>query len=131
MAATAARAGWRSPPNSPNVLPDEAARRRRLLDDACAEAGRDEPIAFSTMLGFLIGATNAEADERANRMHQQFGKPPGDPRLMLTGTPDQVIARLNEYAAAGVDRVMLGTLLHRDLEHIELLGRAVAGELVP
>jgi alkanesulfonate monooxygenase SsuD/methylene tetrahydromethanopterin reductase-like flavin-dependent oxidoreductase (luciferase family) len=99
-----------------------------MLDRACAHAGR-ERIAFSTMLGFLIGATRAEVDDRAARLHEEFGKPPGDPRLMLTGTPDEVIARLNEYADAGVDRVVLGTLLHRDLEHIELLGRAVAQEL--
>jgi alkanesulfonate monooxygenase SsuD/methylene tetrahydromethanopterin reductase-like flavin-dependent oxidoreductase (luciferase family) len=66
---------------------------------------------------------------RRRRMHEQFGKPPGNARLMLTGTPDEVMARLGEYADAGVDRVVLGTLLHRDLEHIELLGSGVAQEL--
>ncbi len=121
-------ARWADEYNSPNLRPDEAARRRQLLDHACEQAGRAR-ISFSVMLGFLIGASESEADDRRRRMHEQFGKPPGDPRLMLTGTPDEVIARLGEYADAGVDRVVLGTLLHRDLEHIELLGSAVAQEL--
>ncbi len=121
-------ARWADEYNSPNVLPEEAARRRALLDTACAELGRSR-IALSVMLGFLIGASETEADDRRRQMHEQFGKPPGDPRLMLTGTPNEVIARLSEYADAGVDRVVLGTLLHRDLEHIELLGSTVAQEL--
>jgi alkanesulfonate monooxygenase SsuD/methylene tetrahydromethanopterin reductase-like flavin-dependent oxidoreductase (luciferase family) len=120
-------ARWADEYNSPNVLPEEAARRRGLLDGACEQVDR-EPIALSGMLGFLIGASDAEVEARTARMHEQFGTPPGDARLTLTGTPDEVIARLHEYAAAGVHRVVLGTLLHRNLEHIELLGNFVSRE---
>ncbi len=121
-------AQWADEYNSPNLLPEAAAERRQALDVACAKRHRD-PIAFSVMLGFLIGATEDELAQRRQRMIDTFGTPPGDPRLMLTGTPGQVLERLAAYAEAGVDRVVLGTLLHRDLEHIALLGETVAREL--
>jgi alkanesulfonate monooxygenase SsuD/methylene tetrahydromethanopterin reductase-like flavin-dependent oxidoreductase (luciferase family) len=45
----------------------------------------------------------------------------------LSGTPDQIVARLREYADAGVERVMFQHLLHRDTAALEL----IAGEVMP
>jgi alkanesulfonate monooxygenase SsuD/methylene tetrahydromethanopterin reductase-like flavin-dependent oxidoreductase (luciferase family) len=43
----------------------------------------------------------------------------------VAGTPEQVVERLQAFAAVGVDRVFLLHPLHDDLDTIELLGRAV------
>ena len=43
------------------------------------------------------------------------------------GTVEQAAARLREYEAAGVSRIYLQHLVHRDIAMVELIGR----ELVP
>ena len=50
-------------------------------------------------------------------------------RRWITGTPERVVERLREYEAAGVERVMLQHLVHRDVETIALLGREVVPAL--
>jgi alkanesulfonate monooxygenase SsuD/methylene tetrahydromethanopterin reductase-like flavin-dependent oxidoreductase (luciferase family) len=42
------------------------------------------------------------------------------------GTPDQARARIEEFSAAGVQRLMLQDFLPRDLEMVTLLGRIAA-----
>jgi alkanesulfonate monooxygenase SsuD/methylene tetrahydromethanopterin reductase-like flavin-dependent oxidoreductase (luciferase family) len=46
---------------------------------------------------------------------------------MLLGTVERVVARLKDYEEAGVERIFLQHLLHRDVDMVELIGR----ELVP
>jgi alkanesulfonate monooxygenase SsuD/methylene tetrahydromethanopterin reductase-like flavin-dependent oxidoreductase (luciferase family) len=123
-AALAAR--WADEYNTVYVLPDEARRRRDAIAAACEKAGR-EPIPFSMMNGFLIGADAAELRERERALREWTGQGPGE--TWLTGTPEQVVERLREYEAAGVQRVMLQHLNHRDLDTIALLGRAVVPAL--
>jgi alkanesulfonate monooxygenase SsuD/methylene tetrahydromethanopterin reductase-like flavin-dependent oxidoreductase (luciferase family) len=43
----------------------------------------------------------------------------------ITGTVDEVVARIREYAEAGVERVYLQHLVHTDLEMVELIGNEV------
>ena len=43
----------------------------------------------------------------------------------ILGTPDEARARLNEFEAAGVERLMLQTFLPRDLEMVRLLGEVL------
>jgi alkanesulfonate monooxygenase SsuD/methylene tetrahydromethanopterin reductase-like flavin-dependent oxidoreductase (luciferase family) len=119
-AALAAR--WADEYNTVYVLPDEARRRRDAIAAACRAAGR-EPIPFSMMNGFLLGADEGELRERQRALTEWTGSGPGE--TWITGTPEQAIERLREYEAAGVGRVMLQHLLHRDLDAIELLGREV------
>ena len=45
----------------------------------------------------------------------------------IAGTVDEVLARLAEYAAAGIQRILVHHLVHEDLESVELIGR----EIVP
>jgi alkanesulfonate monooxygenase SsuD/methylene tetrahydromethanopterin reductase-like flavin-dependent oxidoreductase (luciferase family) len=119
-AALAAR--WADEYNTVYVLPDEARRRRDAIAAACEAAGR-EPIPFSMMNGFLLGADEAELRDRERALTEWTGEGPGE--TWLTGTPEQVAERLREYEAAGVERVMLQHLNHRDLDTIALLGREV------
>jgi F420-dependent oxidoreductase-like protein len=106
----------------------EVAERKANIDAACAKAGRD-PIPFTVMTSCVIGADAASYEERAAALRAWAGDPAGtvDPGKWIAGTVEQAAARLKEYEAAGVSRVYLQHLLHRDTEMVELIGR----ELVP
>jgi F420-dependent oxidoreductase-like protein len=119
-AALAAR--WADEYNVVQAAPDEAAAARARLRAACEKEGRDpDSLTFSLMQAVVIGAD--EADVRRRREQLGGDETAGWP----SGTPDQVAARLREYADAGVERVMLQHLLHRDTEALELL----AAEVLP
>jgi F420-dependent oxidoreductase-like protein len=94
---------------------DEARERRERIAAACEGAGRD-PLPFSIMITTVIGADEGEVRDRAAQL--------GDAAEgALQGTVEQIAERLGEYERAGVERVMLQHLLHRDLDAVELIGR--------
>jgi F420-dependent oxidoreductase-like protein len=111
---------------------DAVRERRHSIEVACAEAGR-EPLTFSMMTGCILGADEAEVRERAGRLKGLSGRD-GDLDAWLgglrdewiVGTVDQAAARLQAYAEAGLDRVMLQHQLHDDLDMVALLGELVA-----
>jgi F420-dependent oxidoreductase-like protein len=111
--------------------PAEAAASRERLAAACRDAGRDPAtLRFSLMHGFLIGADEADLRARADRLAEWNGAPVSLDdlrRTWIAGTPDAVVARLREYEAAGVERVMLQHNLFRDHEALEL----IAAHVVP
>src|SRR5207244_11742842 len=104
---------------------EQARERKRIVDDAAREAGR-EPLAFSIMIGCVAGRDRAEADERVAAVGRVTGHDDTPP---LTGTVDELAERLREYEGAGVERAMLQHLVHEDVEMVAVLGelaRAVA-----
>jgi alkanesulfonate monooxygenase SsuD/methylene tetrahydromethanopterin reductase-like flavin-dependent oxidoreductase (luciferase family) len=103
----------------------EIAERRANIAAACEKAGR-EPIPFTVMTGCVIGAHQAEYEERVAALKAWTGSEP-NPETQIVGTVEQAAERLREYEAAGVSRVYLQHLVHRDVEMVELIGR----ELVP
>jgi F420-dependent oxidoreductase-like protein len=103
----------------------EIAERRANIAAACEKAGR-EPIPFTVMTGCVIGADQAEYEERVAALKAWIGSEP-NPETQIVGTVEHAAARLREYEAAGVSRVYLQHLVHRDIEMVELIGR----ELVP
>ena len=128
-AALAAR--FASEYNVVHAAPDEAAAVGRRLDAACEQAGRDpRSLRHSLMHQFVIGRDESELRARAERLAAVTGAAADVAELRrsaLAGTPDEVVARLREYEAAGIERVMLQHLVHRDLEALEL----IAAEVVP
>jgi F420-dependent oxidoreductase-like protein len=107
----------------------ECAEMRRNLDEACRREGRD-PIPLSLMTGWLAGEERGALLERAGRLAQWRGHDGGAesfleslPESWLAGTLDELSAQLDELAEAGVERVMLQHLLHRDLVAVEEIGR--------
>jgi alkanesulfonate monooxygenase SsuD/methylene tetrahydromethanopterin reductase-like flavin-dependent oxidoreductase (luciferase family) len=118
--------------NTVSKTASECADIRVQLDEACAQAGRD-PIPLSLMTGWLAGEDRAGLVDRAGRLAEWQGAGVDAERFLgeqrdssLAGTLDQNIERLHELAEAGVDRVMLQHLLHRDLAAVEQIGRVVA-----
>jgi len=96
---------------------DEARERKRVLDEAAREAGRD-PLRFSLMTGCVVGRDENELQERL----AQFKKISSQNAPPISGTVDQVVARLREYEQVGVERVMLQHLVHEDVEMVSVLG---------
>ena len=120
--------------NSPFVSPDDFAAIRAKVVAACERAGRDPAtMRFSTMCGCLIGATRADALERARELYARAPRDAdfdawleGYSNRSLFGSVDEVAEQLGAYERAGCDRVMLQHLLHADLEPVRLIGRELA-----
>jgi len=107
----------------------ECAEMRRNLDEACRREGR-VPIPLSLMTGWLAGEDRAALLERAGKLAERRGHDGGAesflaelPESWLAGTLDELTASLGELSSAGVERVMLQHLLHRDLDAVEEIGR--------
>jgi alkanesulfonate monooxygenase SsuD/methylene tetrahydromethanopterin reductase-like flavin-dependent oxidoreductase (luciferase family) len=127
-------ARWADEYNFAYTPPEQAAEKRHAIHEACRNIGRDPAtMVVSMMNGLVLGADRAEVAERAATVGALQGSPPDDAYAYATtlaanwivGTPDEVIARLREYEAAGIERVYLQHLAHRDLETLELLAREV------
>jgi F420-dependent oxidoreductase-like protein len=107
------------------ATPEEVRERRQRIVAACEAAGR-EPLPFSMMTGCLLGADEGEVRDRARALAELQGEETDLDSMRSTsivGTVEQAAERLRDYADAGVERVMLQHLLHRDLDAIELMGR--------
>jgi F420-dependent oxidoreductase-like protein len=131
-AALAAR--WADEYDVFSVAPQEAAERRARISAACEAIDRDpNEVRFSVMTTILVGADRRELERRAAAMMGDDEDDDPDSFLdrmratKLVGTPEEVLERVGEYAAAGVRRIYLQDLLHDDMEMVELIGR----EIVP
>jgi alkanesulfonate monooxygenase SsuD/methylene tetrahydromethanopterin reductase-like flavin-dependent oxidoreductase (luciferase family) len=112
---------WADEYNTVFATVDEARERKRLLDDAAHEAGRD-PLRFSLMIGCVVGRDEHELEERL----RQFRAISSSEAPPVHGTVDQVVAQLRAYEQAGVERVMLQHLVHEDVEMVSVLGDVAA-----
>ena len=113
--------------NTTSATVDDCRERRRRLDGACRELGRDpETLPLSLMTLTVVGTNR---DEVRDRLRRALGEgrdveealaQAGD--RWLVGTVDEVLERLSAYEAVGVNRVMLQQLDHEDSEQTALIG---------
>jgi F420-dependent oxidoreductase-like protein len=125
-------AKWGDEYNTVFVGPDRCAELRSQVDRAFEREGRDPAEArLSLMTGAVVGEDRSDLHRRAGDVAAKRGG--GDPETWLasveaewiTGTVDQVVAKLQRLEEAGVSRVMLQHLAHEDTEAVALLGRDV------
>ena len=115
---------------SPENVRDAYARVRA----ACASAGRDpDSVVLSAMVGVLVADSESEMRDRVRQQVAFVGSSSSAEEWLaerrdrwIMGTPDQAQQRIDEFAAAGVQRIMLQDFLPRDLEMVALLGRITA-----
>jgi F420-dependent oxidoreductase-like protein len=126
-------ARWADEFNTVGGTPEEVRRRfdgvRRAVDDA----GRDPAsVTTSMMTWFLLGRDEDELRAKAERA-RSFEEDAGPldeyleqiRREWIVGTPDEAVARLRDYADAGVQRIVLNHHLYDDMEMLELVGSRV------
>jgi len=103
------------------VMPslDEIRERKANIDAACEKAGR-APIPFTIMSTAVIGADQAEYEDRVAAGKEWTGSEPGP--NWIAGTVEQVKERFAELEAAGVSGVYLQHMVHRDTDMVELIG---------
>ena len=127
FAALAAR--YATEVNTLGASNDELRERKRELDRACAEAGRDPAtLGFSVMTSCFLGDSRADAVARVGRFLAARGDET-DPEAMLearrdrwlAGSVDEVAERVHELRELGVTRVFLQHLNHSDDEMVALI----------
>lgn len=106
----------------------EAARRRKRLDEACEQEGRDpRTLRFSLMTPFVLDRDHArrfaERYPSVGTADQWFGE------LERRGLAGDLVAGLREFEAVGVERVMLQHVIHEDLDIVATIGRELAPAL--
>lgn len=122
-------ARWADEYNVYHLGPEECRGVRAAVAEAWERAGRDpSDLVFSLMTGCLVGSDPDQVVALAGEVAGQgedgkaFLRQNPD---WIHGTPEEVVGRLQELQEAGVERVMLQHLLHRDLEMVALLGAEV------
>ena len=90
---------------------------------ACEAQGRDPAsIRLSAAQVVCCGRDEVEFERRASAI----GRQPAELRINgAAGTPDEVVARIEEFAAIGADVVYLQVLDLGDLEHLRLIAEEV------
>jgi F420-dependent oxidoreductase-like protein len=128
-------ARWADEFNRVGGTPEQVRTSFERVRRAVAEAGRDpSTVTTSFMTWIFVGRTEEEWRARADRARAM------DPtagqleayledisRDCIVGTVERAVARMNEYAAAGVQRFVLNHELFDDLDQIEL----IANEILP
>lgn len=120
--------------NISSSTPAEVAATSARIDAACAAIGRDPAtLRRSVMAGVLIGRDEREFRTRVADQVAMFHDDPAQAESWMearkdrwvVGTLDAARARMAEYAATGIDRIMLQDFIPRDLEHVALMGELV------
>jgi F420-dependent oxidoreductase-like protein len=116
--------------NTPFPTLEDVRERARRIAEACERAGR-EPIPLSAMIGTVVGADQADLEDRARRVAERTGDDAETllrepPEGWVVATLDQAAQQFAAYRDAGVSRVMCQLLVHDDLEAIALLGKKLA-----
>jgi F420-dependent oxidoreductase-like protein len=128
FAALAAR--YATEVNTLGASDDELRARKRALDAACTEAGRDPAsLGFSVMTACFVGRDRAEAAERVGRFLAIRGDDADPTELLearsdrwLAGSVDEVAGRIEGLRELGVSRVFLQHLNHADDDMVSLVG---------
>jgi F420-dependent oxidoreductase-like protein len=115
--------------------PDEVREISGRLDAACEKLGRDpKTLTRSVMAGVLVGRDKSEAQRRIEAQMAMFGDSHADGAVWLDarrdrwilGAPDAARARIAEYEATGIDRLMLQTFLPGDTDMVAVMGELIA-----
>ncbi|MET0146814.1 MAG: LLM class F420-dependent oxidoreductase [Ilumatobacteraceae bacterium] len=97
--------------------------QRARVAAACDEIGRDPAsMRYSAAAAVCLGADETEFRRRA----ASIGRDPAELRAtQIAGTPDEVLATLSAWAAAGADRLYLQVLDLADLDHLDAIAALV------
>jgi alkanesulfonate monooxygenase len=121
--------------NRTSASPDNVVESYARVRAACTAAARDpDSVVLSAMVGVLVAESEGELRDRVREQVALVGSSSTADEWLaerrnrwILGTPDQARQRIDEFAAAGVQRIMLQDFLPRDLGMVTVLGRIAAG----
>ena len=121
--------GW----NVPFLAPEVFAARNATLDRWCERERRDPRAIVRTVnLGLAVGEDEAEVARQEENLRLMFGPMTDFVRPgILVGTPERVTQRLQEYATAGAEWVILALRAPFDWKGLELFIREVMPAFPP
>ena len=121
--------------NLSNLDADEFRRLRMVLEQRCAEIGRDPAtIKRSVMTTYIIGRNQGELRDRALKLGEVMARLTGQDadevlRTMrsraFVGTPEEIAEQMRQHAKLGVDLFMLQHFLLDDSDALQLLAKDV------
>jgi F420-dependent oxidoreductase-like protein len=113
--------------NIPFSSLEESREQFRRVRAACAEIGRDpDELTYGVAQTVAVGRDEAEAARRADNIGRDLDELRANG---VAGTVDEAVERLRAFAQVGAERVYLQVMDMSDLEHIALLGEAVAPQV--
>ena len=126
-------ARWADEYNTVGPTPERCSELRADLDEACRRHGREpSSLPLSVMTTCIVGADQDEFQERVRGVLAAINNDDSSEDFVresrasqVLGTTDDAIESLRSYEAAGVERIMLQHMLHRDLDMVRLLGTSV------
>lgn len=110
-------------------------QKRSVLAEHCRAFGRDpDSISRSLMVPCAIGRDSAEVAKRIAGMRAVFpalpaGEAAWQAASFLAGSPERIVADLEAWQQAGLQRVLLQSLDQEDLPGLELFAREVMPRL--
>ena len=112
--------------NNLGVYHAEVGRKRDVLVRHCRAVGRDPAeIVIAQQALAAIATDRGEAARRTAAVFGELGFLDGSPELALTGTPDEIRARVEKNRALGVTGFSLSFGRRTDPEEVRLFGREV------
>ncbi|MEA2828420.1 MAG: hypothetical protein QOG43_2859 [Actinomycetota bacterium] len=123
-------ARWADEYNTVFPSPEVCRERRRKVDDAWQEAGRDPTTAtFSVMTGCVVGIDADDLRQRTRRTMDRHHAEGTEPDWLaekrpewIVGTVGEAVDQLRQLELAGVQRVMLQHQTNDDVAMVHLLG---------
>jgi F420-dependent oxidoreductase-like protein len=104
----------------------DVGRKRDVLLGHCRAVGRDPgEIMIAQQTLAAIGTDAATAARRTAQVFAELGFLDGAPELALTGTPDEIHARIARNHALGVTAFTMSFGRRTDPEHVRLFGREI------
>ena len=109
--------------NMPFVVIDDFVGQCSRVREACTAIGREpSTLKYTCAQTIVCGVDNAEVARRAKNIGREVAELT---ESGLCGTPDQVIAKIKQWGAAGSETVYLQILDIDDLEHLDLIAKQV------
>jgi F420-dependent oxidoreductase-like protein len=112
--------------NNLGAFHSEVAHKRQVLAAHCRDVGRDPAeIVVSQQTLAAVAKDRAQAERKTAKLFAELGFLDGSPDLALTGTPDEVRARIEKNRALGVTAFVMSFGRAVDPADVLLFGREV------
>jgi F420-dependent oxidoreductase-like protein len=109
--------------NMPFVNSDVFMEQCVRVREACTSIGRDpKTLKYTVAQATVCGANAAEVEQRTKKIGREVAELSANG---LCGTPAQLIAKIQDWKAAGAETIYMQILDLDDLDHLDLIGKEV------